>query len=475
MLQGLQILQGRYQLQRQLGRNAGRQTWLAADINTSPVESVIVKLLAFSPQMQWEDFKLFEREAQVLKNLNHPRIPRYRDYFALDKQIGNGLCWFALIQDYIPGSSLQQLIEEGERFSEAQVRQIATEVLNILIDLHELNPPVLHRDIKPSNLILGEDGQVYLVDFGAVQNQAAAEGVTFTVVGTTGYAPLEQFWGKAVPASDLYALGASLIHLLTGISPAELPQSNLRIQFQDKVSINPNFVRWIEALTTPDLEQRYSNASQALKDLKANSYLNPTLQKIRPPAGSKIKVWKSPTQLKLEIPGRGIKIFIDLISLAGKLLLGGAAIASQLSLVFLILFLFFGAISAFYGVFSALSIIALLVLIMLLLPLVIGVRLSKDISQELVKLTASLKLPHFAVGKSCIFIDRDSFTIEKKLLGWCYIRQQGETATIKNIKLISEQGVKIYTKNARYSLGHQLNEFECYWLCQQLRDWLKSS
>ncbi|MFB2978557.1 serine/threonine protein kinase [Microseira sp. BLCC-F43] len=476
MLQGLQVLQERYQLQQQLGRNAGRQTWLAADIKASPAESVIVKLLAFSPQMQWEDFKLFEREAQVLKNLNHPRIPRYRDYFSLDKQTGSGLCWFALVQDYIPGSSLQQLIDEGERFSEAQVRQIATDILNILIYLHELSPPVLHRDIKPSNLILGEeDGQVYLVDFGAVQNQAAAEGVTFTVVGTTGYAPLEQFWGKAVPASDLYALGATLIHLLTGISPSELPQNNLRIQFKEKVSINPNFVRWIEALTTPDLEQRYSNASQALEDLKANRYLNATLQKIRPPAGSKLKVWKSPTQLKIEIPGRGIKFFIDLIALAGKLLLGGAAIVSQLSLVFLILFLFLGAILAFYGFFSPLGIIALVLLFMLLLPLVLGVRLSKALSQEFIKLTVSLKLPRFAAGKSYIFIDRDSFIIEKKLLGWCYMRQRGETSKIKNIKLISERGVTIYTKKAHYSLGHPLNEFECYWLCQQLRDWLKSS
>ena len=84
MLQGSQILQGRYQLKQQLGRNAGRQTWLATDIAASPAEEfAIVKLLAFNPQMQWDDFKLFEREAQVLKNLNHPRIPRYRNYFPL--------------------------------------------------------------------------------------------------------------------------------------------------------------------------------------------------------------------------------------------------------------------------------------------------------------------------------------------------------------------------------------------------------
>jgi serine/threonine protein kinase len=101
MLQAQQVLQRRYQLQRQIGQSPGRQTWLAQDVEASPAESVIVKLLAFSPQMQWDEFKLFEQEAQVLKQLNHPWIFRYRDYFSLDKETGAGLCWFGLVQQYI--------------------------------------------------------------------------------------------------------------------------------------------------------------------------------------------------------------------------------------------------------------------------------------------------------------------------------------------------------------------------------------
>ncbi|MFP4414552.1 serine/threonine protein kinase, partial [Coleofasciculus sp.] len=253
-----QCLKEHYQLQQQIGNNAGRQTWLAQDLQSG--EQVTVKLLAFNPQMEWDEFKLFEREAAVLKQLNHPRIPQYRDYFSLNQKIGAGLCWFGLVQDYIPGKSLQQLLNEGKRFTESQVRSIAKQVLEILIYLHGLNSPVLHRDIKPSNLILGEDKQIYLVDFGAVQDSAAVEGVTFTVVGTSGYAPLEQFWGQAVPASDLYALGATLIHLLTGVPPADLPQRNLRIQFREQVSINSQLISWIEALTEPDLDLRLSCA-----------------------------------------------------------------------------------------------------------------------------------------------------------------------------------------------------------------------
>lgn len=269
MLQSQQILQARYQLQLQLGQTgAGRQTWLAIDLESSAQEPVIVKLLAFNPQLQWEDVKLFERESQVLKNLDHPRIPRYRDYFALDEEAGAGLPWFALVQEHIPGQSLQNLLNEGKRFTETQAKYLAEDILNILIYLHELSPPVFHRDIKPSNLILSGDRQFYLVDFGAVQDRAKAEGASFTVVGTSGYAAPEQLWDRTVAASDLYALGATLIHLLTGISPENLPQRNLRIQFRDSVALSAAFTDWLERMVEPSLERRFESARQALNALR---------------------------------------------------------------------------------------------------------------------------------------------------------------------------------------------------------------
>ncbi len=264
-----QMLAERYQLERKLGQNAGRQTWLAQDISLSPPQPVVVKLLAFNPQMHWDELKLFEREAQVLQHLNHPRIPEYRDFFTIEKQFGEGLPWFALVQDYITGDSLQTLLDQGKRFAEAEVCQIAESILEILIDLHELSPPVFHRDIKPSNLILSQDQQIYLVDFGAVQDRATAEGVTFTVVGTSGYTPPEQLWGKVVPASDLYALGATLIHLLTGIAPADLPQHQMRLQFSDYINLTPHFAQWLECLTEPAPERRFMGARQALSTLKS--------------------------------------------------------------------------------------------------------------------------------------------------------------------------------------------------------------
>nr|WP_026103436.1 protein kinase [Pseudanabaena sp. PCC 6802] len=113
-----------------------------------------------------------------MQQLDHPCIPKYRDYFAIDDRA----LWFGLVQEYIPGTSLQERLDRGDRFSVAQVYGIARAILEILFYLHELSPPLLHRDIKPGNILLDEGDRVYLVDFGAVQDRAVAEGRTFTSI-----------------------------------------------------------------------------------------------------------------------------------------------------------------------------------------------------------------------------------------------------------------------------------------------------
>ncbi len=326
MLQSGQVLCGQYRLVERLGRSPGRQTWRALDLksiveqqikpsaaptaeaiqgeelvvddpwdsgevaavsNTArqgadagdslsrpgpdaeDAETVILKLLAFSDEIDWGQVKLFEREASVLQGLNHPALPRYRDSFSLEDR----LLWFGLVQDDIPGQSLGQLLAEGgTRLTEAQLRHWADELLEILIYLHGQSPPILHRDIKPSNVIWGDDEQIYLIDLGAVQDYVAKAslGSSFTVVGTYGYAPLEQFGGRSVPASDLYALGATLVHLLTGIAPADLPQENLRLQFEAAISpdISLSFRRWLQHLLEPDVQRRTPSARAALMALR---------------------------------------------------------------------------------------------------------------------------------------------------------------------------------------------------------------
>ena len=327
MLQAQQVLQKRYQLVRQLGNNAGRQTWLAKDLAQQPPRPVIVKLLAFVDPITWKTIDLFDREAKIPRQLNHPRIPRYLNSFSIDDRI----LWFGLVQEFIPGVSLKDLLEQGTQFSEEKVCQLTAEVLQILIYLHKLNPPVFHRDIKPSNLIWGKDRHIHLIDFGAVQDKAAKSGATFTVVGTYGYAPMEQFGGRTVPSSDLYALGATLIHLLTGVAPADLPQEALRIQFADRANIRPGLIRWIEKLAEPDSAHRFSTAEQALEALqwimqvdrsslasRGDSTSGKMAIPYQRPELSRVELHRSPEVLQIRIPGDRVWQWIGCIA---KLLL----------------------------------------------------------------------------------------------------------------------------------------------------------
>src|SRR6478672_564724 len=167
------IIGDRYQVQQQLGKRAGRRTLLARDLTTQKL--VVVKVLFFGHDFEWEDLKLFEREAETLKALSHPAIPRYLDFFELDLPTNKG---FALVQTYVEGKSLEKHLKAGRTFTEAEVKQLAKALLEILIYLHGLKPSVIHRDIKPSNIVLSDRsgncvGNVYLVDFGSVQTLAA--------------------------------------------------------------------------------------------------------------------------------------------------------------------------------------------------------------------------------------------------------------------------------------------------------------
>jgi serine/threonine protein kinase len=269
-----EILADRYQCDRRLGKQAGRQTLLARDLKTQ--QQVVVKLLSFSSDFNWEDLKLFEREVETLKSLSHPAIPRYLDSFEIDTPNRKG---FALVQTYIEAKSLQEYLSDGRTFSESEVKQLATALLDILAYLHQRQPPVIHRDIKPSNILLknrsgNSVGEVYLVDFGAVQTLATQQGKTVTVVGTYGYMPPEQFGGRAVPASDLYGLGATLIALITKQHPADLPQKDLQIEFEQFTQLSSGFTNWLKWMTHPSLDRRPASVQMAKEVLEKPQQIN---------------------------------------------------------------------------------------------------------------------------------------------------------------------------------------------------------
>ena len=435
-----QVLQQKYRLKQKLSENVGRQTWKAEDISLDPHEPVIIKLLGFNPQMQWDELKLFEREANILKQLNHPYIPKYRDYFAVNDRI----LWFCLVQTYIPGQSLEDLLIESRKFSESELINITINLLEILIYLHELSPVVLHRDLKPSNIILGDNNQVYLVDFGAVQSRAAIEGATFTVVGTYGYTRLEQFGGRAVPASDLYALGATLIHILTGTSPADLPQENMRIQFRQYLSISSPIIKWIKKLTDPSVEQRFQTSRQALLALTNPDTINQEYLILSKPHNSRIRLTKSSDKLEIKLPGRKFRK-TDILLIFWILILYGATIP-------------FSLIAFPFGILFWL--IGLVPIVFFILP--IFTQLKFNFNKK------KFVFQWIFLGVPCFFIKGSTSMIQK-------VYTKTDDSLKLNNKPLNRLGIKIKAKNKTYQFGGifaPINTSDRRWLIQELRTWL---
>lgn len=267
------IIAEKYRIIGKLGQGGVGITYAAVDLNSN--QKVALKALSLRLTTEWKKVELFEREAKTLSGLNHPGIPRYIDYFQVDTS--QDRCFY-IAQQLAPGKSLAQLIENGWKPNEAQVRHIACQLLEILVYLQSLLPATIHRDIKPQNIILQKNGRVFLVDFGAVQNtyHHTVSGGS-TVVGTYGYMAPEQFRGKAVLSTDLYGLGTTLLFLLTQKFPSDLPRQKQKIKFRDRVSISPEFADWLEKIIEPAIEDRFHSAKDALSALRGEqpSGINP--------------------------------------------------------------------------------------------------------------------------------------------------------------------------------------------------------
>ncbi|MDY6781268.1 MAG: ankyrin repeat domain-containing protein [Cyanobacteriota bacterium] len=279
-----EIIEQKYCILDVLGKGGSGTTYLARDLQTH--QKVALKAMSLRNSGNWKLIELIEREARVLAQLSHPSIPQYLEYFQVDAPTDRT---FYIAQQLAEGESLAAVVEKGWHATEQQVRAIAVQILNVLIYLHAFDPPVIHRDIKPENIILkatpnfppakatpnahlnkgGWGGKLFLVDFGAVQDtyQSTLAGGS-TVVGTFGYMAPEQFQGRAIPATDLYGLGATLLFLLTHRSPAELPTNRLKLDFRSRVQISEELADWLEKMLEPDAEERFASAKEALAVLQ---------------------------------------------------------------------------------------------------------------------------------------------------------------------------------------------------------------
>lgn len=200
-----------------------------------------MKQIALATALEWKSIELFEREARVLAELRHPRIPRYLGIVRTDEAL-------LLVQELARGSSLAQRLAEGQRFDEAAARRVAEQVLDALCYLQSTSP-VVHRDIKPSNLVQDDDGILRLVDFGSVRDVAVDSVVGgSTVAGTYGYMAPEQLHGQATNATRNLWLGATLVHLLTRTPPSQLPQRKLRMDYRSRANVTFVFGAFLESV-----------------------------------------------------------------------------------------------------------------------------------------------------------------------------------------------------------------------------------
>jgi serine/threonine protein kinase len=292
-----EVLLGRYRIEALLGKGGFASTWAATELSSQ--KPVALKCLSLEQVDDWKSVELFEREAKVLSQLNHPGIPAYVAYHPPEEGVDGAS--FILVQELAAGTSLKKRLDEGWRPTEDEIRRVAAKTLEILAYLHCKNPPVVHRDVKPQNLLMDDDGKIRLVDFGAVRDSVASHTEAgSTVVGTYGYMAPEQFQGRAAPTSDLYGLGATLVHLLTGKMPADLPHERLKITFRDLVNLSPGFTQWLDRLLEPVEEDRFPTTQAALDALSRVD--DAPLVSTETPVGTKVKLVRDGQHLFVHFP-----------------------------------------------------------------------------------------------------------------------------------------------------------------------------
>jgi serine/threonine protein kinase len=257
------IAGGRYELVRALGRGSFGHTFLGRDRTSG--RDVAIKLLDPRTTTDLKDAERFEREGTVLRSLRHQGIP---EVYELLRDQWQGAPAAFLVMEYVEGTSLAQLIDAHEQLDPAVVVNCFVELLGILEYLHSRVPPVLHRDIKPGNIIIRPNGLPALVDFGSVRRVFMGPDESgSTVAGTYGYMPYEQYMGQASPASDLYALGATLLHLLTGRPPRDFMTEEGRIQVPDTLPGDPRLRAMIAQMLRPSPAERFPSARDARQAL----------------------------------------------------------------------------------------------------------------------------------------------------------------------------------------------------------------
>lgn len=268
LVPGVSLQNGRYVVVKALGEGGMGSVLLAKDTRLADKLTVVKVLNADSSDTEklHEDVRNFKREAETLAHLDHPLIPDVTDHFEEGSR-------YYMVMDYVEGENLEHWLERTHQpMKEEEALRYALEVLDILEYLSRQQPVIVHRDIKPANIIIGaKDKHAHLVDFGIARANTLVNGKMrkTTALGTPGYAPPEQYQGYADPRSDLYALAATIHHLVTDRDPGD----NAPFQFPPARSLNPQVSPELEQILIKALKtsanERYQTPQEMRRDLEA--------------------------------------------------------------------------------------------------------------------------------------------------------------------------------------------------------------
>jgi len=259
-LVGRALGDGRYVLSGLLGEGSQGATFEAVDKRAG--RAVAIKRFVVRGARSWKDVELAEREADVLGRLSHRLLPAALDRFEEDGAL-------YLVMDKVEGEALS----ETTHMTRDDVLRFLEDASEVLDYLHHQAPPVIHRDLKPQNILRrpateDQPESYVLVDFGSVRQKLEAKGGS-TVVGTFGYMAPEQLQGRAMPATDVYAIGATALRLLTGREPEDLPHRGLGIDVAAALGPgDPAMVRILERMVNPDPDRRASRIGPLLEELR---------------------------------------------------------------------------------------------------------------------------------------------------------------------------------------------------------------
>jgi serine/threonine-protein kinase len=284
------VLQNRYRLTKTIGRGGFGRTYLAADSARFDEPCVLKEYCPndTDPYVLQKSQELFQREASILYQIQHPQIPHFHATFEQQKRL-------FLVQDFIQGKSYRDLLDERmakqETFSPHEVALFLQQILPALNYIHQKG--IVHRDISPDNIILRDSDRLpVLIDFGAVKSGIVPSdteaGIQGTTVGKLGYSPPEQLQtGEVSPNSDLYALAVTAVVLMTGRKPQELlDQSTMTWRWQQWVpTLSNDFAQLLNRMLSPRPNNRYQSTTDVILALQGFIH---TLAPAKKPTGSTI-------------------------------------------------------------------------------------------------------------------------------------------------------------------------------------------